>query len=302
MGTKEKFWCTNPEDGARWLFKFARVNGDQITGEDWAEKLAHEFAVVLGVPSAKVRLAQHNGAYGTISRDFTRHLGVGDLDEKQKSELFHGNELLFHLCDSVYPKDQRFRVSDHTVSRVYDILRRDGFLAPLGADMPSAISGAEHMFCGYLMLDALIGNTDRHHENWAVQYIPSISNKMAYLSPSFDHASSLGRELLPQRIQGIVKAQGLGVWVGRYSSRAKSALYQNPGDNTPLSPINALREYGKFVPRALNYWLEKLAVVEESELREVVGRVPLVRMTPEVAEHTMSLVCLNRSRILQELA
>ena len=28
-------------------------------------------------------------------------------------------------------------------------------------------SGVE-VFAGYLLLDALIGNTDRHHENWAV--------------------------------------------------------------------------------------------------------------------------------------
>ena len=47
----------------------------------------------------------------------------------------------------------------------------------------------------YIVLDALIGNTDRHHENWALLR-KKINNKWSgQTSPSFDHASSLGREL-----------------------------------------------------------------------------------------------------------
>lgn len=302
MGTKEKFWFRSPKDDARWLFKYARVNNGHVTGEDWAEKLAHEFAVLLGIPSATVCLAKYKHSYGTISRDFTRHLCTGDLEEGQKSELIHGNELLFHLCDSVYPRDKRFRVAEHTVGRVYDVLKRDGFLAPLGSGVPSSISGAEHVFCGYLMLDALVGNTDRHHENWAVQYIPSVNNKLAYLSPSFDHASSLGRDLLPKRIQNAIRESRLSDQVHRYAARARSALYLNPGDSQSLTPIEALCEYGKFVPGALKYWVERLGAVQDDQLSELVSMVPRVRMLPEVASHTVSLVCMNRHRVLQGLS
>ena len=57
---------------------------------------------------------------------------------------------------------------------------------------------AWEVFVGYLVLDALIGNTDRHEENWAV----IVSESGRYLAPTFDHASSLGFLLSdPQRLE-----------------------------------------------------------------------------------------------------
>jgi hypothetical protein len=50
------------------------------------------------------------------------------------------------------------------------------------------------LFPGYLMLDALIGNTDRHHENWGARVLAGLGNgrRMAVLAPTYDHASSEG--------------------------------------------------------------------------------------------------------------
>ena len=45
----------------------------------------------------------------------------------------------------------------------------------------------------YAILDGLIGNTDRHHENWMFFYHPELRSYR--LAPSYDHGSSLGREL-----------------------------------------------------------------------------------------------------------
>ena len=46
----------------------------------------------------------------------------------------------------------------------------------------------------YAILDGLIGNTDRHHENWMFFYHPE--RRSYQLAPSYyDHGSSLGREL-----------------------------------------------------------------------------------------------------------
>ena len=45
------------------------------------------------------------------------------------------------------------------------------------------------VFAGYLVLDASSATRDRHEENWAVIHSGGISRS---LSPTFDHASSLG--------------------------------------------------------------------------------------------------------------
>ena len=48
----------------------------------------------------------------------------------------------------------------------------------------------------YLLLDAVIGNVDRHHENWGILGKDVDGSVKGRLAPTFDHASSLGRELL----------------------------------------------------------------------------------------------------------
>ena len=53
------------------------------------------------------------------------------------------------------------------------------------------VASASDLFAGYLMLDALIGNTDRHHENWAIIQ----AGRQYCLAPTFDHASCLGFNL-----------------------------------------------------------------------------------------------------------
>ena len=61
------------------------------------------------------------------------------------------------------------------------------------------------MFVGYLMLDALIGNTDRHHENWGIM---TGRGRPQVLAPTYDHASSLGRELSDQKRQARMGNSG----------------------------------------------------------------------------------------------
>lgn len=52
-----------------------------------------------------------------------------------------------------------------------------------------------------LVFDALIGNTDRHQENWGFVWtsIPGQSNRPLALSPAFDNGTSLGHERQPDQ-------------------------------------------------------------------------------------------------------
>ena len=54
-----------------------------------------------------------------------------------------------------------------------------------------------------LLFDALIGNTDRHQDNWGIVFgIPKAPGELrpARLSPLFDNGTSLGHERFPDRI------------------------------------------------------------------------------------------------------
>ncbi|WP_172435571.1 HipA domain-containing protein, partial [Escherichia coli] len=89
-----------------------------------------------------------------------------------------------------YPQDCK-DLSQHTIDNISKAMGNTSLNLPIDWTPPEKISQVIETFVGYLLLDAWIGNTDRHHENWA---FISLGEKI-YLAPTYDHASSMGREL-----------------------------------------------------------------------------------------------------------
>jgi hypothetical protein len=180
LGTKEKFWFQHMELGL-CLFKKARPG----TGEDWSEKIAAELCKLLKLPHADYELATFNDENGTISPLFIPEGGSLSL----------GNEILSQSI-SDYPKSEP-SPSQHTVDQVFKTLKTFSLDLPQNWNPPNGINCAAEVFLGYLLLDAWIGNTDRHHENWGIISL----NGRTYLAPTYDHASSLARELRDEKRQ-----------------------------------------------------------------------------------------------------
>lgn len=62
---------------------------------------------------------------------------------------------------------------------------------------------------GYFVLDAMICNTDRHHDSWGLLTGPRAFGGNEYIvAPTFDHASSLGRELQDERREEMLNTEG----------------------------------------------------------------------------------------------
>jgi hypothetical protein len=57
------------------------------------------------------------------------------------------------------------------------------------------LSVAADLMVGYLMLDCLIGNQDRHDENCGLILLSGKQLRVA-LAPTYDHAKSTGRAYL----------------------------------------------------------------------------------------------------------
>ena len=150
MGTKPKFWYRASPDDARWLFKYPRSNNGVITGDHLAEKVAAEVAGLLEVPHASVDLAIFCGERGSTTKSFVAN----------GSDLFHGNQILARKSPNYNPHT-KFKQSDHTLENIWSALDAV-FVEPAGAE------DAKLRFAAYVVLDALIGNTDRHHENWGI--------------------------------------------------------------------------------------------------------------------------------------
>lgn len=278
MGTKEKFWYEAA--GIKHLFKKARAG----TGEDWAEKAAHEVARRLGVPAADVDLAVCGGDAGTSSRSF---LEAHDV-------LVHGNELL-HDEDASYPVSQLRGVSKHTVAAV---LRSLHPVAPPRGAAENDLRSAADWFVGYLLLDALIGNVDRHHENWGVIQRTGLAMQLA---PSYDHASSLGREMSDRERTERLGTRDRRRTIRAYAERARSALYRGEGDARPLHPLEAFLEASRILPRAASHWRTRLLDTPAAELLAVLERLPAARTTPAGRDFAAALLLLHRDNLVKAM-
>lgn len=152
LGTKKKFWFRNS------LVKFGRPN----TGEDWSEKVAAELAERLGLPHARYEMGLWKNERCVISPNFV----------PDGCSLITGNELLGRHHPSYTQAVRRFNQSAHALNAIWDVLEQSICELPLNWTAPAALRTAREVFAGYLVLDTLIGNTDRHDENWALIQAP----------------------------------------------------------------------------------------------------------------------------------
>ena len=190
MGSKKKFWYRSAaRHRTHWLFKYPKPD----TREHWAEKIAAELAAILGTRHAAVELAIVKSERGSTTRSFV----VDGL------ELVHGNQILKASVPGYNP-EKKFGQADHTLDNALTAL--DGIFT-----LDTAKHKAKSYFAEYLVLDAVIGNTDRHHENWGMLRQRHDLEWLQFLAPSFDHASSLGRELVDDRRASLLKRDRIGL-------------------------------------------------------------------------------------------
>ncbi len=215
IGSKEKYWIEHPDLG-KCLFKYSRPD----TGEHWAEKVACVIARELFLPHAQYELARYGQRWGIVSPSFT----------PEGYSLVHANELLAALFPDYDPGAKGRRNKHYTVKSASELLDRIDVPYPHLVDPPSLVTSAD-WFTGYLLLDALIGNTDRHAENWGALR-SNIWSPALLLAPTFDHASSLGRELRQGRL-GVDSVQA-------YAQRARSALFATPEDQESAQSLRGI--------------------------------------------------------------
>jgi hypothetical protein len=274
LGSKAKFWFERNKQ--RWLFKEARIisspAGEIVTGEDWAEKVAAEIAVCIGIDAAKVELAEFQGKRGSASLSFITDRAY---------HLEHGNEV---LAGRVFGYDQtkKQKQSAHTMENIVGAIQR---MFP----QPTHSQYVLERLAGYLVFDALIGNTDRHHENWGLfwrtvrkddpidDWDQPITARLYKVAPTFDHASSLGRELLDEKRARLLKENS----VGDYVRKGHGGIYWRTTDRKGANPLE-LVESAVRLPSYREYFrpaLSKLRTVALPDLQATLNGIPAGRIS-----------------------
>lgn len=274
MGSKNKFWFRDGDEPA-WLFKFPQPN----TGQHWSEKIAAEVADCLDILHARVELALFQGVRGSATESFAR----------EGRELFHGNQILAgYVLD--YDPGRRFRQSDHTLANIFLALER----AFVSAD---AARRAKERMADYLVLDALIGNTDRHHENWGILRKRTESGWQGMLAPTFDHASSLGRELVDDSAGKCRRRLLTEGRLAHYAEKAPGAIFWQTTDKHGISPLELVRRAAAAHPALFGPALKRLEKLNRATMRGIVQGMPLDWMSELARDFVVELMCYTLEQL-----
>lgn len=277
MGSKRKFWYSEAVGKPRWLFKYAReINPGVLSGEHWAEKIAEQIADKLGILHAKVELAVYQGSRGSTSESFI---------SKDERTLVHGNEILRDV-DVEYESSKHFKQTQHTLERIFKSFNE------IFEDVRFA-EQTKGRFAEYLVLDTLISNVDRHHENWGILLKRGERRQMGYLAPSFDHASSLGRELTDVRRQQILKEPQMGLYV----KKGHGAIFWEKAERKAPSPLHLVQLAVAMYPALFQNALKKLAAVTVLDCETAVDRIPEEWMSPYARLFAKELLRYNLEQL-----
>lgn len=277
LGSKPKFWFKY--EGENWLFKEAREN----TGEDWSEKVASEIARLLDLPTHHTELAISDGKRGCAVRSFlTEFPGV----------LVHGNELLGGFITG-YDKEKERGQAQHTFDNIVEVIEK---LFPNEKERRTAA----FRMVGYLVFDALVGNTDRHHQNWGAvltlrRDVDGASTLLTQLAPTFDHASSLGRELTDEARLRHLRDGSLE----RYIHKGKGGIFESGAARSGMSPFALARVLAVRYPEFFGPWRSRIDVLSLDAVRDVVWRIPDERISEPGREFALAFITTSRKLLLE---
>ncbi|WP_394213938.1 hypothetical protein [Brachybacterium vulturis] len=295
-GSHETTWLIDARDGTtRWLHKNTTLHAGREQGEDWAEIVATQVGLHLGVPVAITRLCLREGRRGSLSRDvralqfdlFSGHLVLEDCREV--------TDYIPHLEGEPAHDPQRPGVKrpGHSLENIRRALGGSG--APPGFAGPSEMDAFD-IFAGYLLFDALVANQDRHEQNWAVLR-PQLMSVAPRLCPSYDHSSSLGfAETAEKTAMRLSDPQSLHAWA------RKGAAGRFEHDRRPRK-LSALAADALTLASGIarDHWLHRIDEIDLTPIIDPLLRDGIPEMSEQTTRFVITLLELNMERIRHEL-
>ena len=158
----------------------------------WSELIAYEIAQLTGldVPRCHIGFDSRSGEIGALIEFFYGYPG-----EHSPARFIHASDLL--------------RLTNDRSDRPHGVRLNIWLCKRLG------LVDVENWWAKVLAFDALIGNTDRHPENWGFLVRSEGAEPQFAFAPAFDNATSLGYEITQARLPAMSEARQLEAYVNR---------------------------------------------------------------------------------------
>lgn len=270
VGASEKIWLRDPSDTRTvgpeglWLFKPVTVhaNGFRQTG-DWSEAVVSQLAKRLEIPSAPIRLGERNGRPGTLSEN----VRPGELWEMHTGALW----LHDHPDSDFGPRPSTARnrpTPGHTLVNIQ--LGLEGLMGPPQAGESASNLSAFDFFAGYLLLDAFVGNRDRHEQNWSILK-HSLGRESPRLAALYDNEGCLGFNFDDENRQ---KKLSNPAKMERFR-RGATAWRLDWGDrDAPTLTDAALTACSMASDEARSFWHARFDAMDLSAIQSILNSVP----------------------------
>lgn len=209
-GTRDKEVVENPDDGNFYYFKTSlKKQAIDYKYEFWSEILASELRQALGFNILHYDVAKRGEKLGCLSKSMVDPQ-IEELQEGYK--WLTGFEKEYSVCDK---EAYTFQIIEKLLLSLF---RKQGFINDI---------------IKIIVFDSIIGNEDRHQENWSIIVTnkSTIQSKLFHkkrteitysFAPIYDSGSSMGRELTDERVIKMLKDN---MQLEAYINRGKSEIH-----------------------------------------------------------------------------
>ena len=242
-GRSEKIWLLNPKTNETGLFKLKK---DIETTDHLSECIAYDIATLLDIPCARYELGTYQEKEGSMSYNV--------IDTEQKI-LVEGLQVI----TSVFPQYNDERFVDEETGLRYSLELIEYALEKYGLFQE---------FLHIPIFDFLIGNTDRHHSNWA--FIKE--NETYSFSPLYDNSSSLCAYLSEKQCASYLTKDKMR-WNSLIDTKSKSLIRIAGSDKSQPTHLQVLQEiYRKYCADTEDFVQNILSIMTDSTIYDIVEK------------------------------
>lgn len=222
--------------------------------EFWSEIIASEIGAFFEFNTLKYDIAYQKGEIGCLSKS---------MIYRDTESLIEGKSILTRCNNQYNPEKDKCQ---YTFQFIIEALSRLSLEKNTELNLKQSVT----QIIKTIIFDSIIGNGDRHQENWGfisenirdVKHIKNDENILGNIirsvfwrnnviktiasnagtfkySPIYDSGSCLGREITDERLDAVYSDEG---WLNSYIEKGKSEIHWNNKKITHFELISNLRE------------------------------------------------------------
>lgn len=268
----------------RYLFKHSFQKGNRCHPDQyWAEIIAYRIGCMLNiaVPPAFVAFDSRNNLSGALIEWF---LNYPDQPEERRVP---GGDIMVDMI----PGYDRKKGKQHNFAAIALYLGIVDKNFTLESDWLA-------FWCDMLFFDAIIGNTDRHQDNWELLW-NQVQARHVRMSPVFDNGTSLGYEILESKMDDFFKPDKMKAYINRGRHHIRWQLK----DEFQCQHIDLLLQLALKFPRLQERIWQKLSLFMPDQLHSILENFTYYNVPVPLSRKRADFIChlvISRYQAIKE--